>query len=66
MNNPQEVGYVNMAIAMLKQDFPKSETAKHYRGSVTMYSTRALRYLDKHRDTFERQKMEAISGTDNQ
>ena len=66
MNNPQEVGYVNMAIAMLKQDFPKSKTAKHYRGSVTMYSTRALRYLDKHRDTFERQKMEAISGTDNQ
>lgn len=61
MNNPQEVGYVNMAIALIKHAYPQSEVTKRYRGSIGMYSGRALRYLDLYCDTYERAKLEALS-----
>lgn len=61
MNNPQEVGYVNMAIALVKAAYPQSEISKHYRGSIAMYSGRALRYLDIYRDTYERAQLEALN-----
>ena len=61
MNNPQEVGYVNMAIALIKHEYPQSKVTKRYRGSIGMYSGRALRYLDLYRDTYERAKLEAMN-----
>ena len=60
MNNPREAGYVYMAIALLKKDYPESGIAGHYEGTVGVYATRALQVLDPYRDTWERKQMEAL------
>lgn len=60
MNNPQEIGYVNMAIALIKKEYPSTEISRHYRGSASMYGGRALRYLDVYRDTHERKTIESM------
>ena len=46
MNNPREAGYVYMAIALLKKQYPDSRIAQHYEGTVLSYGTRALQELD--------------------
>lgn len=60
MNNPREAGYVYMAIALLKKQYPDSRIAQHYEGTVLSYGTRALQELDPYRDTWERAQMEKL------
>lgn len=60
MNNPREAGYVDMAIALVKKQYPDTELSRHYKGTVHAYATRALQALDPYRDTWERQQMENL------
>lgn len=63
MNNPQEIGFVNMAIAYIKAKHPTSSVSLHYEDSAAVYGKVALQYLDKYRDAHERGYMESLVGT---
>lgn len=60
MNNPQESGYVNMAIAFIKANYEGVLDDTQYSGSVAMYAGLAMQYLDVYRDTHERQMIQEL------
>ena len=60
MNNPREAGYVYMAIALIKHQYPQRSISIHYPGSMSSYATKALQALDSHRDAWERQQLESL------
>lgn len=60
MNNPREAGYVDMAIALAKKQYPDTELARHYKGTVQTYASHALQALDPYRDTWEREQMDGL------
>lgn len=56
MNNPREAGYVYMAIALIKHQYPQRSISIHYPGSMSSYATKAPQALDSHRDAWERRQ----------
>lgn len=60
MNNPREIGMVNMAIALIKKNYPQQKISYHFPGPVSMYAGKAFRYLDPYRDSYERNMMEEL------
>lgn len=60
MNNPREAGYVAMAIALAKKQYPDTELAQHYKGTAQTYASQALQALDPYRDTWEREQMDGL------
>jgi pentatricopeptide repeat protein len=60
MNNPREAGYVYMAVAIIKHQYPTQNINAHYPASMSSYATKALQALDPHRDTWERQQLENL------
>jgi pentatricopeptide repeat protein len=60
INNPREAGYVYMAVAFIKHQYPTQNINAHYPASMSSYATKALQVLDPYRDTWERQQLENL------